>query len=324
MNAEQAKQIQLTDLMSKLGYEVKAVERGQTEHKYLSPFRAEVEPSLNVNLTKNVFYDFGEGVGGDIIDFAKLYLRKSGQSDNTSNALQWLEDTMGRPQAKLNHSLSFSAESSIEREAPKKLEFIKASPLQSRVILKYLSNRRISPQIARKYLRVVQYRNNGLKPPHNEFWGFGQKNISDGWEVRSASDEKKGKFKSAIIVRDITVHPGSEQGRGAVSVFEGMLDHLSLLELIPVNQLRGDAIVMNALSSYNRTKAYIEEQGYTRIDLFLDNNSSGKKATAKFIEDFGNIVFDQSPLYLPHVDLNDCLRAGDTPSFEPQPHHPQP
>ena len=44
--------------MTKLGYEVKAVERGRTEHKYLSPWRAEVEPSLNINLVKNQWYDF--------------------------------------------------------------------------------------------------------------------------------------------------------------------------------------------------------------------------------------------------------------------------
>ena len=324
MNAAQAKQIKLTDLMAKLGYEVKVVERGRTEHKYLSPWRAEVEPSLNINLVKNQWYDFGEAVGGDIIDFAKLYLRKSGRSHTTSEALQWLEDTMGRPSAKSNHSFSFSEESSKEKNPPKKLEFIKASPLQSRVILKYLSNRCISPQIAKKYLRVVTYRNTALKPPENEFWGFGQKNLSDGWEVRSASDSDKGKFKSALIARDIAVHLGSDQGRGAVSIFEGMLDHLSLLEMIGVDQLRGDAIVMNALSSYNRTKAYIEEMGYEKIDLFLDNNSSGKKAVLKFQDDFDGIVFDHSPSYFPHVDLNDCLRAGDTPSFEVSPTYPQP
>ena len=171
---------------------------------------------------------------------------------------------------------------------------------------------------------MVQYRNNSQNASDRLYFGFGQKNLSGGWEVRSASDSQKGKFKSALIIRDITVHAGSEQGRGAVSVFEGVLDHLSLLEMIGVDQLRGDSIVMNALSSYNRTKAYIEEQGYTRIDLFLDNNASGEKVTLKFQEDFGDIVFDQSVLYHPHIDLNDCLVAGDIPSFRPLDSHPQP
>ena len=324
MNAAQAKQIKLTDLMAKLGYEVKVVERGRTEHKYLSPWRAEVEPSFNVNLVKNQWYDFGEGQGGNTLDFAIIYLSKHGHSSRVTDALQWLEDTMGRPSVKQLPSFSFSEAQSQKTGAPRYLEFVKDSPLKSEVILKYLKTRHISPQIARKYLRVVQYRNTSPNASERLYFAFGQKNLSkDGWEIRSASDGD-GRFKSALNQRDITVHPGSEQGRGAVSVFEGMLDHLSLLEMIGVDQLRGDAIVMNALSSYNRTKAYIEQQGYTRIDLFLDNNSSGNKATAKFTEDFGDIVFDQSPLYLPHVDLNDCLRAGDTPSFEPSAHHPQP
>lgn len=324
MNAAQAKQIKLTDLMAKLGYEIKVVERGRTEHKYLSPWRAEVEPSFNVNLVKNQWYDFGEGQGGNTLDFAITYLSKHGRSSRVTDALQWLEDTMGRPSVKQSNSFSFSEAQSKKTGAPRYLEFVKDSPLKSEVILKYLKIRNISPQIARKYLRVVQYRNTSPNASERLYFAFGQKNLSkDGWEIRSASDGD-GRFKSALNQRDITVHPGSEQGRGAVSVFEGMLDHLSLLEMIGVDQLRGDSIVMNALSSYNRTKAYIEEQGYTRIDLFLDNNSSGKKAVLKFQEDFGDIVFDQSPLYLPHVDLNDCLRAGDTPSFEPQAHHPQP
>jgi len=325
MNASQAKQIKLIDLMAKLGYEVKAVERGRTEHKYLSPWRAEVEPSLNINLVKNQWYDFGDGEGGNALDFAIVYLSKHGRSSRVTDALQWLEDTMGRPSAKPANSFSFSEPSQEKKGASRYLEFVKDSPLKSEVILKYLHNRHISPQIAKKYLRVVQYRNTSPNASERLYFGFGQKNLSkDGWEIRSAADGD-GKFKSALYQRDITVHPGSEQGRGAVSIFEGMLDHLSLLEMIGVDQLRGDAIVMNALSSYNRTKVYIEEQGFEKIDLFLDNNSSGKKAVAKFIEDFGDIVFDHSPSYLPHVDLNDCLCAGDAPSFgTSSPKTPQP
>ena len=325
MNAAQAKQIKLTEIMAKLGYDVKVVERGRTEHKYLSPWRAEVEPSFNVNLVKNQWYDFGDGQGGNIIDFAITYLSKYGRSSRVTDALQWLEETMGRPSVKQSNNFSFSEAQPKKTGASRYLEFVKDNPLKSEVILKYLKNRHISPQIARMYLRVVQYRNTSQNASDGLYFGFGQKNLSNGWEIRSASDSKKGKFKSALLVRDITVHPGSERGRRAVSVFEGMLDHLSLLEMIGVDQLRGDAIVMNALSSYNRTKAYIEEQGYTRIDLFLDNNSSGEKATAKFIEDFGDIVFNQSLLYLPHIDLNDCLRAGEAPSFySPLPKTPLP
>ncbi len=316
MNAAQAKQIKLTDLMAKLGYEVKVVERGRTEHKYLSAWRAEVEPSLNVNLVKNQWYDFGDGEGGNTLDFAIAYLSKHGRPSRVTDALQWLEDQMGRPNTKQSNRFSFSEDKSQKTGAPRYLEFVKDSPLRSELILKYLRNRHVSSQNAKKYLRVVQYRNTSPNAPGSLYFGFGQQNISGGWEIRSASDSKKGKFKSALIVRDITVHPGSEQSRGAVSVFEGMLDHLSLLEMMNTDQLRGDAIIMNALSSYNRTKVYIEQQGYNRINLFLDNNASGKKAATKFQEDFEGCVFDQSPLYLPHVDLNDCLRAGDNPFFK--------
>nr|WP_256534371.1 toprim domain-containing protein [Lewinella sp. JB7] len=102
-----------------------------------------------------------------------------------------------------------------------------------------------------------------------------------------------------------------------------MLDHLSLLTLLGTSRLKGDAIIMNALSSYQRSKSYIEEQGYTRIDLFLDNNAPGQEAAQVFVDDFGDAVFNHSSSFAPHTDLNDALRAGFRPRFDtgsmPQP-----
>lgn len=333
MNASQAKQIKLADLMARLGYEVKHIERGHTEYKYLSPFRAEVDPSFNVNLVKNQWFDFGEAKGGNTLDFAITYLAIQGRSSRVTDALEWLENTMGRPSPQSSKAgpglFSFSQQASPISEPEKKahnrdLEFVKASPLKSEVIFSYLESRKISRVIAFKYLKVVQYRNTSKNASERLYFGFGQQNNAGGWEVRSASDGK-GRFKSALIERAITVHPGyAEQGRGAVSVFEGMLDHLSLLEMYGVQSLRNDAIVMNALSSYEQTKDYITETGYERINLFLDNNESGQKHVLKFQKDFGDLIVNHSPSFLPHIDLNDALRAGYSPSFETSRQTPEP
>jgi hypothetical protein len=324
MNAKQAKQIKMTDLMTKLGYEVKHIERQKSEYVYLSPLRAETTPSFKVSISRNLWFDFGAAEGGNILDFALLYLQKNGRSSRVSDALQWLEDVMGRPSQKSAPQFSFSPQKSKpESDASRTLAFVKDSPLKSEVILKYLSGRSISPRIAKKYLRVVNYRNTSQNASERLYFGFGHKNISGGWEVRSAADGK-GAFKSALITRDITVHFGTEKGRGAVSVFEGMLDHLSLLEILGIGQLRGDAIILNSLSTYERAKAYILEKGYSRIDLFLDNNAAGQKGTARIIGDFGAIVTDHSPSYSSYEDLNDCLVAGDRPNFDTGLKDPQP
>ena len=84
------------------------------------------------------------------------------------------------------------------------------------------------------------------------------------------------------------------------------------------DQLSGDCIIMNGLQSYTLAKSYIREKSYMAINTFLDNNIPGQDRTQDFISDFGEIVTNHSPSFLPHVDLNDALRAGCIPMFSNQ------
>lgn len=323
MNAKQAKSIPIVDIMEKLGFEVLKIERNRTEFKYLSPFRTEAVPSFNINLVKNSWYDFGEAVGGNSLDFVVRYLQSRGQNCQVTDALDWLGRTvLHSSSGKIGEEhlpISSNNLSNIQQnispvtEPERDLEFIKSTPLQSRSIFNYLLSRKISLTVASKYLVEVFYRNK-KKASQKAFYGFAMKNISGGYELRSASDNPELIFKSALIIRDITVVKGRAEGRRAVSVFEGQLDFLSLLMMLDVEILRGDAIILNALSSYDKAKTYIEQKGYERIDLFLDNDVSGKKATQKFKTDFAEIeVQDQSLKYASYKDLNDTLVAGFNP-----------
>lgn len=323
MNAKQAKSISLVSIMDKLGFKVLKTERNRTEYKYLSPFRNESAPSFNINLAKNSWYDFGEAVGGNTLDFVVRYLQSKGQNCQVADALAWLDRTMwssgfvkiGEKFTPISSNNPNKTEHEIMpiTEHERDLEFIKATPLQSTSILNYLLSREIPLTVASKHLVEVFYRNK-KKTSHKAFYGFAMRNLGGGYELRSATDNPELIFKSALIIRDITVVKGQEEGRRAVSVFEGQLDFLSLLVMLGVEILRGDAIILNALSSYEKAKTYIEQEGYERIDLFLDNDVSGKMATQKFITDFAEIeIQDLSLKYAPHKDLNDALVAGFNP-----------
>ena len=141
-----------------------------------------------------------------------------------------------------NNPIKIKQEVTHVTEPERDLEFIKATPLQSTSIVNYLLSRKISLTLASKYLVEVFYRNK-KKAPQKAFYGFAMKNLSGGYELRSATDNPELIFKSALIVRDITVVKGQEEGRRAVSVFEGQLDFLSLLMMLGVETLRGDAII---------------------------------------------------------------------------------
>lgn len=340
MNANQAKQIRMVDVMERLGFDVKKTERGSREHKYLSPFRSEAEPSFNVNLDKNSWFDFGASEGGNTLDFAIQYLRSQGKPGRVSDALFWLESLMGRPSQPgrvgepspaQQEFFSFSPgirtrpaeQPSPETAADRDLELVKVSPLKAASIFSYLESRRIPPELAQLYLVLVHYLNK-KKPSQRPYFAIGLPNRSGGYEIRSCSDDPKLKFKSSILSRDITVIPGREQGRGVANLFEGMFDYLSLLVMLKTDRLTGDAIILNGLSSYGLAKSFIEEQGYTTLNSFLDNNPAGQDKTAELIRDFGEKVINHSPRFLPHVDLNDALRAGDIPTFAAAANPPQP
>lgn len=62
MRIEQAIQISLVDFLASMEFHPARV-RGY-KLWYLSPFRSESKPSFKVNVEINLWYDFGEGIGG--------------------------------------------------------------------------------------------------------------------------------------------------------------------------------------------------------------------------------------------------------------------
>ena len=62
MNSHQAKQIDLPNLMSRLGYEPTAIKKGGNEYWYRSPFRSEKDASFHTSYLggKWIWKDFGQ------------------------------------------------------------------------------------------------------------------------------------------------------------------------------------------------------------------------------------------------------------------------
>lgn len=330
MNIDQAKQIDLRDLLSRLNIPVAKTRKGGNELFILAPWRAEKEASVHCTRQSNgrwLWSDMGEaGQGGSVIDFIiKLH------GGDTRDALRTLSSIYQgalfeqlRPSIDPNqNSFSFhrpeAKPTSSEAKRQSSLQLVEVKPLTSARILQYLEGRAIPRVIAQRYLKLVRYRNTE-RPNDPIRYGFGMLNQSQGYEVRSALDTPRGKFKSAVGGRDISYWKGSDATTTSVSCFEGMLDYLSLLVFFRTERLKGDAVVMNALSSYSRCEAFLRAQKYDSIALWLDNNAAGQKATIKFREDFGEAVQNWSHAFAPHTDLNDALKAGHVLDLrKPQP-----
>lgn len=317
MNTHQAKQLDLPAILEKLGHKPITIRKGGNEYWYLSPFRTETEPSFIVSrgrILPWVWNDFGDH-SGTVVDFALRYL---GTSD-IKHALEWLSDiNIGRSPSSQSKSTTPTLFSSNQQEEPAKpvkifeneLAFIKAGPVRNEVLLNYLHKERCIPLLlVERYLSEVLYRH---RSKNKVYFAFGMQNRTGGYEIRAASDEYK--FKSALNGRDISLIEGKSQNQ-TVNLFEGMLDFLSLLAMLNVDQLAGDVIVMHSLSSYKPCAKAIEDRQYSTINTFLDNNEAGRGANQRFIEDFPKQVRPQSEMFAPYEDVNDALKSNFKPSF---------
>ena len=334
MNSDQAKQVPIPDLMGMWGYEpVKVVKNGNV-FRYSSPFRKERTPSFvtSYNAKNNGIWawnDFGDS-GGTIID---LVMRKEGYN-SVSDALSYLENRFGKQPSKskrvgesqpkqtdifyFKQQSNLSAKPTDQNFSPQdsdpELKLLKVKPVTNPLIFSYLTKtRNIDRSLIDKYLVEISYDNLTMK---KRFFAFGIKNDSNGYEIRSASDEYK--FKSSLEAKDITTIKGRNPESTTVNIFEGMTDFLSLLTMgikttkNKSDNLLGDSIIMNSTNAnLDKTISAIKSKNYSKINTFLDNDSTGIKTFEAIKEAFPDITFSQSELFTPHTDLNQMLQANE-------------
>ena len=324
MNIHQANNLDFPDVLSRLGYAPVQVKKGGADLWYRSPFRPnERTPSFHLRKGKTfpwVWHDFAHPGKSTVLDFIVQY-----KGTDKKGALAFLDSLYpnyrgaSRPRSIDPNQSDFGfSTGSVNRDdtpqvsAKGEYELVGVLPIKSEAVYKYLESRRISRRTAFKTFKLVQYRKSG-QGAQRPYFGFGMATRS-GWEVRSATDDPV--FKTAVGSKDISIVIGSEQGRGGVSVFEGMTDYASLLCMLGVDQLRGDAIILHGLGNSQRAIQAMETGAYERIFTFLDNNPAGVTATEALIQHFAGRVLNYSPQFLPHTDLNDAWRGDFSFRFE--------
>ena len=279
MNVKQAKEIPVEELLRRCGYEPTR-EHGETVW-YRSPLREERTPSFKVNRARNLWIDFGDGRGGDVIDLAKLLY---GCRD-VSETLKALDREVGagpRPMP-------------VRREQAKaapqaETELLDVGPVRSRSLSHYLKSRGIDPTVVTDAVREVRYRRGG-----KEYFALGFPNDAGGYELRTA------KFKGTLGAKEITVIPGDAE---RAAVFEGFFD---LLTAVTLNggPLAETVVVLNSTALAGRAVEVLRERGVRRVDLYRDNDASGKKLLKTVAESLPEAkVVDRSTDYPNCIDLN--------------------
>jgi Toprim-like/CHC2 zinc finger len=257
MNSIKARDISIEKVLQNLGCE--PTRSNENESWYLSPFRLEKSASFKVNRKLNRFFDYGEQIGGNVIDFC---IAKFGF--NVSEALEYL---------KKFDDFSFFQKQIFEPETEqeKSYQIEKIIPVQHPALIQYLKSRGIKNYQKEKNLKEIHYKIND-----KYFFALGFENKKGGFELRSKYT------KICLQKKDISQIINESK---TLRIFEGFFDYLSFQEQRKINE-NSDFLILNSVALLQKNISILEN--YDTIELYLDNDEAGYKYTNIVLDNFEN------------------------------------
>jgi len=271
MNVKQAKTIDLNNFLNICGH--LPVNIKKNVNWYLSPFRNEKKPSFKVE--KNLWFDFGIGKGGTIIDF--LLMEKKYNLNTVQEVLNYLSN------------IEILKTNNMKKEIIKNNKEFILTNLNKKSLIEYLISRNLDIIRVKKYIKQIKYQVN-----EKEYFGIAFKS-SKGFEVRNKY------FKGCFGEKSTSLIKGENSKE--ISIFEGFIDFLSILTLYKIDKFKSDVLILNSLSLLDKQ----DFKSYEKIYLFLDNDNSGVNAKEQLKKQYKDKIRDKSKLYAEYKDINDLL-----------------
>lgn len=267
MNARQARQIPISEILAYAGYQPAKIT--PREIWFLSPWREEQTASLKVDRQKNLYFDHGEGQGGNALDLAMRLCRGT-----VSEALQWLKPLEnGNPiqPSLLDRSVEKKETGARAKSNPSaSLTITKTQELQNPALIAYLQKRGIPMPYAQPYVQEAYFTNKG-----RNYFALAFSNDKGGWELRNPY------FQGSIAPKAVTCFKGSLGDQaGTLNVFEGFMDFLSALTFLKQTKPKYDTLVLNSLAMAGDLAQYTAQ--YSKLQLFLDNDEAGKRLASVY------------------------------------------
>lgn len=259
---------------------------------YLSPFREERTRSFHVDPRKNVWYDFGLGQGGGILDLVR---RLAGCSQEESFDILAGMDTSFLP------SCANCSPSPAGKVPERTMVIDRVSPVFRRHgLIRFAARRGITKETLDRYCVQVTYHT--VHSPQYSRTAIGFANESGGYVLRSES-VKKCSSSGITLLRC-----SDPEGRRTVSVFEGFFDFLSWIEDQGIMDLPCDVCVLNSVANWRRAVTFLCE--HEEILLYLDNDKAGMETAGQircFCVNEKTRAADMSHTYEGYKDYNEML-----------------
>jgi DNA primase len=274
MNSTQAKKISIVSYLKSCGIEPEKISSGKAY--YLSPIRLESSPSFKVDLNKNVWVDYGTGKGGNIIDLCMQMNRV-----DVAGALSLL--------SKMDHFSFFSHQ---QEHINNEIIIKHKQTLQNRALIQYLESRKINIEVAKIYLHEVYFESNKKK-----YFALCFMNDRGGFELRNKY------FKGSTSPKHYTTVQG--QNHNSLNLFEGFFDFLSALTYYKTTIPGNDTIILNSLAFVDKVLPIL--LNYTKINLYMDNDTAGTNAAQNILKQHSRIINQSEKLFSGCKDFNDFL-----------------
>ena len=246
MEIEAMKRFPLEDFLARLGHH--PMQRRANAIWYRSPYREERTPSFKVNPEKNLWFDFGEGKGGNIFALAGEFIR----SGDFLTQARYVAEVADMPLQDYEPRRA----PEVRQPAGHSFEDVEVLPLQSRALLYYLQERGIPSAIAVANCKEMRYTTHGKR-----YFAVAFGNEGGGYEIRNPF------FKGCVPPKNVTL---LSVGSAVCNVYEGFVDYLSARALgIGDGE---DHLVLNSVS--NVARAYRHLDGYGRVQCYLDNEAA--------------------------------------------------
>jgi hypothetical protein len=283
MNTNHARETSMERVLQKIGHLPSKIIGD--DYWYNSPFRPEKTPSFKVNIKLNRWYDHGEQIGGNTIDFL---IHKFGFT--VSETLEYLKPFT----SDIDPFSIQKQKSEITKTNKTEINYIsKIIPIQHIALVQYLESRHIKNYKDVRQLKEIHYTIND-----KDYFGIGFQNNSEGWEIRSKY------AKICLRKKDITLITNESK---TLRIYEGFFDYLSFVQVREnLRMQESDYLILNSVALLLKNVSVLMK--YTSIELYLDNDSSGNNYTELIRKQFEQAV-DCRKLYREYEDLNDWLKA---------------
>lgn len=185
----------------------------------------------------------------------------------------------------------------IREDEPPAITISYVGAIISPHLMVYLSERKILPIIAQRWLVELGISFTRGKHPDKVYRLLGWKNDSGGFEMRNRFFKVSNSPKNITTIR---------RGTKEIALFEGWPDFLTALSVNNIEDTPMDTIVLNSLSFLPSIMSWLAGK---KIYGYLDNDEAGDDAMAEMLVE-GVDVIDCRGRYKGFKDFNEKITDG--------------